>query len=186
MAAVTIYSDFGAQENKVCHCFFPIYLPWRDGTKCHDTLGISEFVEGRGAGVVVVVRRQITEHSVSSSRVRICVVQNDEQPNISCCSLTKSCPTLCDPMDCSMPGFPVLHCLPGFAQTHVHWVGNAIQPSHIVSPIYFIMSMCSELYTVGSNAFGIISFKKFMKWGNKAQFVWNTNLIVYTRGKKNA
>ena len=35
MAAVTICSDFGAQENKVCHCF-PIYLPWRDGTCCHD------------------------------------------------------------------------------------------------------------------------------------------------------
>ena len=38
MAAVTICSDFGAQENKVCHCFhcFPIYLPWSDGTECHD------------------------------------------------------------------------------------------------------------------------------------------------------
>ena len=38
MAAVTICSDFGAQENKVCHCFhcFPIYLPWNDGTGCHD------------------------------------------------------------------------------------------------------------------------------------------------------
>ena len=38
MAAVTICSDLGAQENKVCHCFhrFPIYLPWSDGTGCHD------------------------------------------------------------------------------------------------------------------------------------------------------
>ena len=38
MAAVTICSDFGAQENKVCHCFhcFPIYFPWSDGTRCHD------------------------------------------------------------------------------------------------------------------------------------------------------
>ena len=39
-------------------------------------------------------------------------------------------PTLCDPMDCSTPGFPALHCLPEFAQTHVHWVDDAIQPSH--------------------------------------------------------
>ena len=45
----------------------------------------------------------------------------------------KSCLTLCDPMDCSMPGFPVLHYLPEFAQIHVHWVGNAIQPSHPLS-----------------------------------------------------
>ena len=38
MAAVTICSDFGAPQNKVCHCFycFPIYLPWSDGTRCHD------------------------------------------------------------------------------------------------------------------------------------------------------
>ena len=38
MAAITICSDFGAQENKVCHCFhcFSIYLPWSDGTRCHD------------------------------------------------------------------------------------------------------------------------------------------------------
>ena len=42
----------------------------------------------------------------------------------------KSCPTLRDPMDCSTLGFPVLHHLPEFAQTHVHWVGDAIQPSH--------------------------------------------------------
>ena len=38
MAAVTVRSDFGAQENKICHCFhfFPFYLPWSDGTGCHD------------------------------------------------------------------------------------------------------------------------------------------------------
>ena len=36
----------------------------------------------------------------------------------------------CDPMNCSTPGFPVLHNLPEFAQTHVHWVGDAIQPTH--------------------------------------------------------
>ena len=47
-----------------------------------------------------------------------------------CCSVTQLCPSLCDPMDCSMLGFPVLHYLPEFVQTHVHWVDNAIQPSH--------------------------------------------------------
>ena len=46
------------------------------------------------------------------------------------------CPTLCDPMNCSMSGFPVLHYLPDFAQTHVHWVYDAIniQPSHPLPP----------------------------------------------------
>ena len=52
-----------------------------------------------------------------------------------CCSVAQSCPTLCDPMDCSMPGFPVVHYLPEFAQTHVHWVNDAIQPSRpLLSP----------------------------------------------------
>ena len=46
-----------------------------------------------------------------------------------CCSLTQSCLTLCDPMDLSMSGFPVLHHLLELAQTHVHWVSDTIQES---------------------------------------------------------
>ena len=48
-------------------------------------------------------------------------------------SVAQSCQTLCDPMDCSMPGFPIHHQLPELAQTHVHQVGDAIQPSHPLS-----------------------------------------------------
>ena len=51
-----------------------------------------------------------------------------------CCSVTKSCPTPCNPMDCSMPCFPVLHYLLKFAQIHVPWVDDAIQPYHPLSP----------------------------------------------------
>ena len=49
------------------------------------------------------------------------------------CSGAKLCPTLWDPMDCSMPGFRVFHCLPEFAQTYVNWVSDAIQPFHPLS-----------------------------------------------------
>ena len=50
-------------------------------------------------------------------------------------SVVQSCPTLCDPMDCSTKGFPVHHLLPEFAQNHVHRVGDAIQPSNpLLSP----------------------------------------------------
>ena len=50
-------------------------------------------------------------------------------------SVTQSCPTLSDPMDCSMPGFPVHHQLPELTQTHLHWVSDAIQTSHpLLSP----------------------------------------------------
>ena len=50
-----------------------------------------------------------------------------------CCSFAQSCPTLCDPMDGSTSGLPVCHQLPELAQTHVHRVGDAIQPSHAPS-----------------------------------------------------
>ena len=47
-----------------------------------------------------------------------------------CCLVAQSCLTLCDPMDCNMPGFPFLHCLLEFARPYVHWVNDAIQQSH--------------------------------------------------------
>ena len=50
------------------------------------------------------------------------------------CSVSQSCPTLCDTMNCSTPDFPVLHYLPEFAQTHVHWVNDVIQISHPLLP----------------------------------------------------
>ena len=52
---------------------------------------------------------------------------------LSCCSVAKSCPTLCSPMDCSTPGFSVLHYLPEFAQTHVHWSIESMMSSNILS-----------------------------------------------------
>ena len=55
-------------------------------------------------------------------------------PFTFCFPVAKSCPTLCSPIDCSTPGFPALQYLPEFAQTHCHWVGDAIQPSHPLSP----------------------------------------------------
>ncbi|CAM9610818.1 unnamed protein product [Rangifer tarandus platyrhynchus] len=54
-------------------------------------------------------------------------------PIRSSSSVAQSCPTLCDPMICSMPGLPVHHQQPESTQIHVHWVGDAIQPSHPLS-----------------------------------------------------
>ena len=53
---------------------------------------------------------------------------------VCCSSVAQSCLTLCDPMDCSMPGFPAHHQLPEFVQTYVHGVDDAIQPSHPLLP----------------------------------------------------
>ena len=61
-----------------------------------------------------------------------------------CCSIDKSYLTLCNPTDCSIPDFPVLHYLLELAQTHVHWVGDAIQPSHPVASTW-VFSNQSDL-----------------------------------------
>ena len=70
-------------------------------------------------------------------------------------SVAQSCLTLCDPMDCSTPGLPVHHQLPGFTQTHVHWVGDAIQPSQPLSspsPPAFSLSQHQGLYKWGTSS----------------------------------
>ena len=51
-------------------------------------------------------------------------------------SVTQSCPILCNPVDCSMPGLPVHHLLLEFTQTHVHWISDDIQPSYPLSSTY--------------------------------------------------
>ena len=79
-----------------------------------------------------------------------------------CCSVTQLCLTLCDPMDCSTPGLPVPHHLPVLAQTHVHRVGDAIQPSRPLSfpsppalnlSHYQGLFLMSWLFTSGSQSF---------------------------------
>ena len=58
-------------------------------------------------------------------------------------SVPQPCPTLCNPMDCRTPGFPVHHQLPELAQTHVHQVGDAMQPSHPLCPLLLSLRIIS-------------------------------------------
>ena len=77
------------------------------------------------------VGRWILKHWPPGKSNSIIMFINVNHP-CSCCSVSHV--RLCDPMDCSMPGFPLLHYLPEFAQTHVHWVSDGIQPSHPLLP----------------------------------------------------
>ena len=86
----------------------------------------------------------------------VVVEQHEQTDNLyCCCSIAKLCPTPCNPIDYKMPGFPVLHYLPKFAQTHVHCIGDAIQPSHpllLPSPFAFSLSQHQSLFPwVGSS-----------------------------------
>ena len=77
-------------------------------------------------------------------------------------SITQSCSTLCDPMDCNTPGFPVHHQLPELAQTYVHQFGDIIQPSHPVIPFSSCLWSCpasgsfpmSQFFASGSQSIG--------------------------------
>ena len=71
-------------------------------------------------------------------------------------SVAQSCPTLCDPIDCGTPGFPVHHQLP--IQTHVHRVCDAIQPSHPVIPF----SSCLQSFSQHQGLFQWVSF--YIRW----------------------
>ena len=73
----------------------------------------------------------------------------ENQGSVQFSSVAQSCPTLCDPMDCSTAGLPVHHQLTEFTQTHVRWVGDAIQPSHPLSspsPPSFYLSQHQGLF----------------------------------------
>ena len=76
-----------------------------------------------------------TEGETLSSFFNFCFESSFSKCLVQFSSVAQLCPTLCDPMNRSTPGLPVHHQLPEFTQTHVHGVGDAIQPSHpLTSP----------------------------------------------------
>ena len=79
-------------------------------------------------------------------------------------SVTQLCPTLCNPMDCSIPGFPVHHQLLEPNQAHVHWVGDAIKPSHPLSspsPPAFNLSQLQDLFKWVSSSHQVAKILEF-------------------------
>ena len=98
-----------------------------------------------------------------STNLTLYKAYTNHRTNFQFSSVTQSCPTLCDPMNHSTPGLPVHHQLPEFTQTHVHQVGDVIQPSHPVVPF----SSCpqsfpasgsfpmSQLFASGGQSIGV-------------------------------
>ena len=78
-----------------------------------------------------------------------------------CCSITKSWTTLCDPMDCNMPGSPVLHYLTEFAQTHVHQVGDASNHLILCHPLLFPPSIFPSIRVSSNESVLCIRWPKY-------------------------
>ena len=85
-------------------------------------------------------------------------------------SVAQSCPTLCKPMDCSTPGLPIHHQLPEFTQTHVHRVGDAIQPSHPLSSPFSPAPNPSQ-----HQSFPV---SQFFAWGSHSIGVWTSTSVL--------
>ena len=95
-------------------------------------------------------------------------------------SVTQSCLTICYPTDCSMPGFPVDHQLSELAQTHVHRVGDAIQPSHPLSspsPPAFNLSQHQSLFKWVSSSHQVAKVLEFQLQHESFQWIFRIDFL---------
>ena len=95
-------------------------------------------------------------------------------------SVTQSCPTICNTMDCSTPGFPVRHQLPELAQTHVRWVGDAIQAFHplsSLSPPTFNLSQHQRLFQWVSSSHQVAKVLAFQLQHQSFQWIFRTDVL---------
>ena len=94
-------------------------------------------------------------------------------------SVTQLCPTLCDPMDCSIPGFPVYHQLPELTQTHVHQVCDAIQPSHPLSSpsLAFSLSQHQGLFQLVGSSHRVAKVLEFQFQHQSFQWIFRTDFL---------
>ena len=97
-----------------------------------------------------------------------------------CCSGSHLCPTLCDPTDCSTPGLPVRHQLPESTQTHIHRVGDAIQPSHPLSspsPPALNLSHHKGLFKWVSSSHQVAKGLEFQLQHQSFQWIFRTDFL---------
>ena len=95
-------------------------------------------------------------------------------------SVAQSCLTLCNPMDCSTPGLPVHHQLLEFTQTHVHWVGDAIQPSHLLSSPStpaFSLSQHQGLFQWVTSSLQVTKALEFQLQHQSFQWIFRTGFL---------
>ena len=94
-------------------------------------------------------------------------------------SVTSLCPTLCDPVDCRMPGLPLHHQLPESTQTHVHWVSDAIQPSHPLLPPSPALNLSQHqgFFQWVSSSYQVAKILEFQLQYQSFQWIFRTDFL---------
>ena len=109
-----------------------------------------------------------------------CYGSQDQFSSVLFSPVAQSCLTLCDPMDCSTSCFSVHHQLLELSQTQVHWVGNAIQPSHPLlspSPPIFNLAQHQGLFKWGSSSHQVANVLEFQLQHQSFQWIFGTDFL---------
>ena len=103
--------------------------------------------------------------------------------SILVCSVTKSCPTLCNPVDCSKPGFPVLHCLPEFAQTHVQLRWWCYLTNHLIlcHPLLVLPSIFPSIRVFSNESALRIRWPKYRSFSFSISTSNEYSVLIYLR-----
>ena len=161
LSCFTLYSKakFACYSRCFLTSYFSIPVPYNEkGT----FWGVSSKRSCRSSVIINVCLRHILSRSQSVS------------------SVTQSCLTLSNPIYCSTPGFPVHPQLPEFTQTHLHWVGDAIQPSHPLSspsPPTFNLSQHQGLFKWVSSLHQVAKVLEFQLQHHSFQWTPRTDLL---------
>ena len=128
-----LYAVFSLEEEVVC----VVSCEYEWWAKCRLGVRWKKMLKGGGASLVAQMGKNMSD-GLNGDGGR----WGEEDPaNSSQFSSAQSCPALCDPMNRSTPGLPVHHQLPESTQTHVHWVCDAIQPSHLLLSPFLLPSI---------------------------------------------
>ena len=133
------------------------------GSACADFLFLTYPFQGCRSWIDAFVFCSTWLHGTLSCSFR-CLGTKTILNSVQYSSLAQSCPTLCNPMDCRTPGFPVHPQLPELAQTHVHWVCDAIQPAHPLSspsPPAFNLSQHQGIFQWVSSSHQVAKYWSF-------------------------
>ena len=128
----------------------------------------------------VAIKRNEVHITTWMSLENIMLSERSQTHKYQFSSVTQSCPTLCDPMNRNMPGLPVHHQLPESTQTHVHWVRDAIQPSHPLtspSPPALNLSQHQGLFKWVSSLHQVAKILEFQLQNQSYQLIPRTDLL---------